>query len=187
MALCRQKKMNQELPKESATAWEHLQKSFQRHSDALANYNSWVKEFFQDPHYLAVLKQQLRSRTKSRALALHLLQYLCIEDRLALLPEFLYLACYTSDGDIQRIRDIIASLPRERVLENIETAAEPLLENGSYEEYQMLLELYLVLDDELTVRLARRALQNPISDVKETGEDFLQLLQTSGEKVEDRA
>lgn len=78
-----------------------------------------------------------------------------------------------SHGAIGSIRDAILSLPRDWVLARIEEVAEPLLTNGTYDEYRRLLELYTLLDPMLTQRLAERAVQNPDPDIREAGEDFL--------------
>lgn len=74
------------------------------------------------------------------------------------------------------VRDIIKSLPGEWVLSNIETYAEPLLRDGTYEEYRRLLELYIELDPALTRRLAQRASMSADEDIREAGEDFLDIL-----------
>lgn len=78
-----------------------------------------------------------------------------------------------SHGAIGSIRDAILSLPRDWVLARIEEVAEPLLANGTYDEYRRLLELYALLDPTLTRRLAERAVQDPDPDIREAGEDFL--------------
>jgi hypothetical protein len=60
-----------------------------------------------------------------------------------------------SHSDIELGRQAILSLPKNWLLENIEKSAEPLLKNGTDEEYRRLLELYIQIDRELTERLAR--------------------------------
>lgn len=76
-----------------------------------------------------------------------------------------------SHSDIELGRQGILSLPKTWLLENIEKIAEPLLKNGTDEEYRRLLELYIQIDRELTERLAKRA-QHEDSDIREVGEDF---------------
>ena len=55
--------------------------------------------------------------------------------------------------------------------------AEPLLQDGTDEEYRRLLELYIDIDRELTQRLAGRALQHDEPDIHEVGEDFQNYLE----------
>jgi len=53
------------------------------------------------------------------------------------------------------------------VLERIEATTEPYLIDGGLEEYRRFLELYLLLDEELTRKLAQRALAHLDPDVDE--------------------
>jgi hypothetical protein len=62
------------------------------------------------------------------------------------------------------------------VLERVEAVAEPHLINGDLEEYARYLELYLLLDEELTRKLAQRALAHSDPDVVEAGQDFIEIL-----------
>jgi hypothetical protein len=89
-----------------------------------------------------------------------------IFDRLIALASF-------SHGQTANICSLLLSLPHDWVLANIETYAEPLLKDGTYEEYRRLLELYSQIDSALTRRLAKRASESTDPDVREAGEDFL--------------
>jgi hypothetical protein len=73
-------------------------------------------------------------------------------------------------------RKFILALPRDWVLERVEAVAEPHLINGDLEEYARYLELYLLLDEELTRKLAQRALAHSDPDVVEAGQDFIEIL-----------
>ncbi len=106
-----------------------------------------------------------------RATALRLIEYLKIEERQSLFNELVDLAS-VSHSDIELCRQAILSLPKTWILENIEKSAEPLLKNGTDEEYRRLLELYFEIDYSLTERLAKRALQHDDPDIREAGEDF---------------
>ena len=55
-------------------------------------------------------------------------------------------------------------------------AYRPYLINGDMEEYRRYLELYLLLDEELTRKLAHRALAHSDPDVIEAGQDFIEIL-----------
>lgn len=70
-------------------------------------------------------------------------------------------------------------MSREWVLFNIEQTAEPLLAEGTYDEYRRLLELYLELDPKLTLKLAQRAKKHGDNDVREAGIDFINKLNES--------
>jgi len=76
-------------------------------------------------------------------------------------------------GGIGAARAIILSLPHDWLLANIEQYAEPLLAYEDDEEYRRLLELYSLIDRDLTLKLARRAAEHADPDIKEAGEDFL--------------
>lgn len=89
-----------------------------------------------------------------------------------MLPELVKFASF-SHGSIQTVRDAILLIPKEEILARIEQIAEPILITGDYDEYRRLLELYILLDKELTRKLALRAANDPDPDIKEAGEDFL--------------
>ncbi len=78
-----------------------------------------------------------------------------------------------SHGSIRTVRELILSLPRDLVLGRIEQETEPLLREGTYDEYRRFLELYEHLDERLTANLARRAASHPDADIREAGEDYL--------------
>ncbi|HEX3315717.1 MAG TPA: hypothetical protein VHR72_12530, partial [Gemmataceae bacterium] len=58
----------------------------------------------------------------------------------------------------------------------IEATAERYLHNGTYDEYRRFLELYWLLDRDMTGRLARRAAASTDPDIRESGDDFLEKL-----------
>jgi hypothetical protein len=74
---------------------------------------------------------------------------------------------------------VILSLPKDFLLANIEKSAETVLSNATqdaYVEYRCLLGLYFQIDYQLTYRLAQRALQSEDEDVRDAGEDYMELL-----------
>ena len=79
-----------------------------------------------------------------RATALDLFRSLSEEDRKRLFPEVLAIAAYAHGLTDEAIRALHA-LPREWVLANVEEVAAPLLREGTYEEYRMLLRIYAEL------------------------------------------
>ena len=84
-------------------------------------------------------------------------------------------------------RKFILALPRDWVLERVEDAAEPYLINGDMEEYRRYLELYLLLDEVLTRKLAHRALAHSDPEVVEAGQDFIEILGDENRIKETRA
>ena len=119
---------------------------------------------------MAFIKKALHNPTE-RGTALRLIEYLKIEERQSLFNELVDLAS-VSHSDIELCRQAILSLPKTWLIENIEKSTEPLLKDGTDEEYRRLLELYIQIDRELTERLAKRALKHENPDIREAGEDF---------------
>lgn len=124
---------------------------------------------------IGLIKKSLHNPTE-RGTALRLIAYLKLEERQSLFDELVDLAS-VSHSDIELSRKAILSLPKTWVLANIEKSAEPLLQDGTDEEYRRLLELYIDLDRELTQRLVIRALQHDDPDIHEVGEDFQNYLE----------
>jgi len=110
-----------------------------------------------------------------RGTALRLFFYLTLLERQSLLDELVDLAS-VSHADIELCREAILSLPKTWLLLNIENSAEGLLADGTDEEYRRLLELYIKIDDKLTHKLIKRALQHEDPDIREAGEDFKKYL-----------
>lgn len=121
------------------------------------------------------LVRQALHRPTERATALGIARLLNPQQRQALFPDLLSLAS-VGHGLTGASRDLILSLPRDWVLSTIDKTAEPILEQGGYEEYQRLLELYTELDRDSAVRLAQQAAAHSDPDVQETGRDFLKQL-----------
>jgi hypothetical protein len=123
------------------------------------------------PHRIGLIKKALHNPAE-RGTALRLIEYLEVEERQSLFDDLLDLAS-VSQSDIELCRKAILSLPKNWLLANIENSAEPLLQDGTDEEYRRLLELYLDIDRKLAKRLAQRAVEHDDPDIREVGEDFL--------------
>lgn len=124
---------------------------------------------------LSLLGAGLRKPGADRMTALTIVERLPISERQQLFDTLVFLASFSS-GLVQCVRDIILSLPRDWVLARIEQAAEPLLSDGTYDEYRRFLELYELLDRGLTLKLARRAAAQSDPDIREAGQDYLEKL-----------
>jgi hypothetical protein len=122
---------------------------------------------------VALIRAALRGR--DRFTAIYMLKFLMEPELRSLFPELVYFAS-SQHAAIAGVREAILSLLRGWVVENIEAHAEPLLRDGSYDEYRRFLELYIQLDRDLTLRLARRAASDSDEDIREAGEDYLELL-----------
>jgi hypothetical protein len=124
---------------------------------------------------IGLIKKALHNPTE-RGTALRLIPYLKLEERQSWFDVLVDLAS-VSHSDIELCRKAILSLPKTWVLANLENSAEPLLQDGTDEEYRRLLELYIEIDRELAQRLAIRALQHDDPDIREVGEDFQNYLE----------
>ncbi|WP_169238278.1 hypothetical protein [Candidatus Roseilinea sp. NK_OTU-006] len=156
----------------SVAVWRNLVEK--HHSGNDDDFAESISRFLaNDIDRVAVMKQALRG--KDRATAVYVLPRLPVSELQELFEELVFLASF-SHGAVQAVRNVILSLPREWILDRIEDAAEPLLVNGTYDEYRRLLELYMDMDRHRAKKLALRAAASHDNDIKETGEDFLRRL-----------
>lgn len=146
--------------------WQHLVDCHEAFSLALQDFLIELDE----GDRILILKNALMGGERSTAI--YLLQYLKPSETVQLFNELVFLASF-SYGAIQTVRDAILAMPRDFVISNIEQVAEPFLENGTYDEYRRLLELYASLDKVLTKKLAERAMRHEDADIQEAGKDFL--------------
>ena len=158
--------MNSNIDNYQADLWERLTSAFREYSKALQEFVS------ERVDRVALIRQALR--TDDRHVALHVSGYLKEDEHKQLFDLWVSGASYHKSVHIYR--KFILSLPRDWVLERIEAAAEPYLIDGGLEEYRRFLELYLLLDEELTRKLAQRALAHSDPDVIEAGQDFIEIL-----------
>lgn len=130
------------------------------------------------PDKLSIVRKSLHIPSE-RSTALRLFPFLKAEERLQLFDELLYLAS-VGHADISLVRETILTLDRNYVINNIELFAKNILENGGHEEYRRLLELYILLDPNITYRLATIASRSTDEDIREAGMDFLDNLVDMG-------
>lgn len=128
-------------------------------------------QLMRSPSIVALVRAGLK-QPKERPAALNVAALLPIDARQQLFADLLALVSF-GHGRIGVVREIILSLPRDWLLAHIEEYAEPLLAYEDYEEYRRLLELYSLIDRDLTLRLAHRAAAHGDADIREAGEDFL--------------
>ncbi len=125
--------------------------------------------------HLVELVQNGLNNPAHRVTALGVVSLLTIKEKKELFNDLLSLASF-GHGLTHKAQELILSLPRDWVLDNIEHAVEPFLQYNNYEEYQRFLELYSQLDNTIAINLANRAAKHPNEDIKEIGEHFLNLL-----------
>jgi hypothetical protein len=129
------------------------------------------RAFFQeDVNRVALLHQAFYS--SERHAAVHMLQYLTIEELEQLFDDLVYLS--TMERFAGFVRSLILKLPREWVVSHIEPVAERVLQAKSdYMDYRCLLDLYLELDRGLALKLATQAARHADPDIKEVDEEYL--------------
>lgn len=135
------------------------------------------KNFLNIPSRLELIRLALKNPSE-RATALKVISYLTGIERQSLFDELIKLAS-VGHSDIELVRDVIISFDKTWLLDNIETQAESVLNNGTDEEYRRLLELYVQLDNGLAQKLVEKALQHPNIDIQEVGSDFETYLKKS--------
>ena len=129
------------------------------------------REFFSEGVDRVTLVREALRDGKDKFTVCHVLTQLQASELERLLDVLVEWAS-TGHSLIHVFREAILSLPREWVLANIEEAAEPFLRDGTCDEFRRFLELYIRLDHDLTLRLARRASAHPDADIHEAGTDF---------------
>jgi hypothetical protein len=155
--------MDKQLSERDRVIWQELNEAFRAFTQASMTFMA------EGVNRVALLRAGFHSG--NRACALRMATVLKKAELQQLLDELVWLSL--DHGFALAARELIVSLPREWVLARIETIAEPYLRDGTYDEYRRILELYSLLDDNLTHRLARRAAAHTDPDIQEAGNDFL--------------
>lgn len=175
MAVRRKEEVSRQ-PSDDMAIWHRLVETHLVEASAPPDFTSALNDFLSQPvDRVSLIRKALNSG--DRATAFYAVKHMEVSELKELFPEWLWWSSSHSAGHIAR--EIIASLPREWVLERIEATAESLLRDGDYDNYQGLLQLYRELDPGLTLRLARRAAANDDPDIRDIGEDFLMGFETS--------
>jgi hypothetical protein len=160
--------MSKTLSQQDIEVWQRLVES---EKEYYAASHAFLKG---DVDRVSLMREKLMSREKNTAY--YFLPYLNKDELLQLFDVLVPLAS-TAHSNIKRVRDAILALPHDWVIKNIETLAEPLLADGTDDEYRRFLELYSELDNDLDRKLAQRAAQHIDLHVREAGEDFLTILE----------
>jgi hypothetical protein len=146
--------------------WQDLLNAENRRLEARVNFMEQCSNRHE------VLRNALREPGE-RYVALGIIEFLTVDEKKLLFPEVLGIASWLH-GQTHKGQEIILSMPREWVLANIESAAEPLLGINDEEEYRAMMSLFELLDLNLAHRLAQRCLKSKIYDIHRTGEWFFE-------------
>src|SRR5687767_4902225 len=118
----------------SKTLSQHDIEVWQRLVESEKEYYAASKAFLKgDVDRVSLMREKLVSREKNTAF--YFLPYLSQDELLQLFDMLVPLAS-TAHSSIKRVRDAILSLPHDWVIENIEPLAEPLLADGTDDEYR---------------------------------------------------
>ena len=117
--------------------------------DAEHKFISTRMKLFKESRSLVELIRAGLSNPIERTAAINVAGQLGLEQLQQLFNELLELASF-SHGQTANIHRLILSLPHDWLLSNIEAYAEPILRNGTYEEYRGFLTLYNQIDNGLT-------------------------------------
>lgn len=162
--------MNKQSSQKSDTIWHRLVESHLVFSQALKDF------FTEGVDRVSLMRDAFRQG--DIATALYVAPHMATNELLLLFNELVYIS--TSPGFAAAARNIILSLPKEWVVSNIEKATEPILQQEATEnEFRRILELYSQLDYQLAYKLAQKAINHPDEDIKEAGEDFLDILSST--------
>lgn len=149
--------------------WQSLAENYQE-------YRKTLSQFFSDKvDRVALIRGALLDG--DRYAAIEVARFLQEDERKQLFDNWVAGAS-TSNSLVHIYRRFILSLPHDWVMERIEAAVEPHLSNGDLDEWSRFLELYILLDTDLTRRLAERAAAHDDPEIGETGLDYLDSLKS---------
>jgi hypothetical protein len=165
------KNQNRGKTMQTISSTEQDQQLWQQFVNQANAYDQSRQVFFQQcKDRIKIIKTALH-HPNQRRVALLFFEYLNETERQGLFDDLIDLAS-VGHSDIELVRQVILSFPQSYLLDQIESSAEIVLENGTDEEYRRLLELYLEIDISLVRRLIDRALKSSDPDIYEVGEDF---------------
>jgi hypothetical protein len=107
--------------------------------------------------------------------ALRLLKTMPEEDRRAMLPELLGLA--TWQNQVTEIaKELVFSISRTWLQDNVLRSAEPLLRGSDYQEFWGFLDILQEIDRQKAIELARHLAKHHDREIRDAGETFLSKL-----------
>jgi hypothetical protein len=138
-------------------------------------YWSASRAFFEEgADRIGILRRALRDPGIDSSTALGLMVYLPLSERIQLFEIIIHKCRDIKCAHLAR--RVIASLPRDWVIDNIENAVQPEIARFDDLDYSLLLAVYDSLDKHLAMKLAQAAAVHSDCDVREVGEEFLKKL-----------
>jgi len=168
------RKMGDELSADDLDLWQQVVSA----EDASMGART---RLFSHPSSIVPLVKRGLHQPAERTTALRIAAMLSAQQKRELLPDLVALASFVH-GSTKQAQDIIMSLRRDWLRDNIERYAESILKRDDYEEYASLLELYTRIDRDLVLRLAQHAAQHDDPDIRDVGKGFLADLERSAQR-----
>jgi hypothetical protein len=160
--------MEQRLPEECKSAWKRLVAA------DTAAYAAQRELFTTCGDFILEMVRAGLIDPKERTTAFRIAGLLKEDQRKALFPDFLSLACEpTYAPTITNARAAILALPKEWVLKHLNPSIARILKSDDDWAYRRLLELCSLLDRDLTLKIAAIAAAHQHPDIREAGTDFL--------------
>jgi hypothetical protein len=157
----------------SSNLWDQFVCDFVRGDGTSQVFNVFFKEGIDR---IGLVREALRKPGGgNRAAAVALLEKMGADEQKQLFAELMQLA-RSAHGPLAVVRKIIASLPRDWVLERIDAEVERIFDDQQYDDYWMCLELLAELDRDRAVRLAQRATRSSDAEIRELGLETLATL-----------
>jgi hypothetical protein len=156
------------------------------HDDAGEMSVLW-RSYVQNQAEYEFLKKKLLSGSRSELLplvrnalmlsserlhALRLLKLMSEEDRKQLMPELLSFATWQNQFT-DLAKELVFSVSREWLRENILRCAEPLLGGSEAPEFWGILEICSQIDTQMALELARQLTSHIDPDIRDAGESFI--------------
>jgi hypothetical protein len=144
-------------------------------NNVVDKYRDYVQariDLFRNASSIVSLLRKALKNINHRIVALEIAEILDQEKKKQLLSDLIPIACYPK-GDSYLAWNIILSLPKNWLIENIEVAAESMLQSNNANDYVGLLSLCRSVDGNLARKVADRALQHPDPSVRQEVKDFV--------------
>jgi hypothetical protein len=128
-----------------------------------------------DPEEVAALLRDSLRTQEGMYFAFRLLLQLPSKYRQALFKRLVDLACQpTSATIITKAREVLLTLPRPWVVDQLRATAKDVLEGADYWIWSRFLELVAFFDRDFVLELAKHALENSDEEVREVGRAMVQ-------------
>ena len=158
--------MNDPFDENEEMLWQNLVKAFLRYVEASSAF------FAPGVDRVKLLRQGFRRGEIVAALTFA--TRLESSELIELLPELVKMS--TAHAHARKAREIILSLPHDRLITSIEEVAEPILQSDDEFDIRQIFQLYLEIDRGLAVKLAKKVANHSDEYLREVGQEFLEQL-----------